>query len=339
MTAELVVHFVPDCDPARFARLGAGLLARLDEGGSPRLVLAALTGDAVLLGRFQRAATTIDLSRAREQGLAVHRRLGGGRAIRAGDGILGVLFGVPDLGCLLPKPVGPDKVLNRYVRGLCAGITATGAAAHYFGRDFVSADHRQIAILSQDGSSRGAAVLESLVGVRRSLELPPGIARFRPHNDPRSGGPAQVALSDLLERPVDLEPLARTIASGYAKIYKCELVDEALSFAEAAAPEPPVVEDESSLLAGGPREVPIGFVEALVRHDGERIEQARLRGDFIARGFTMAALEASLVGCPLDARQIGLRVDAAFRAPGATIVGVTSLRVFSDALWAAIESA
>src|SRR5262249_34918728 len=163
----------------------------------------ALTGDAVLLGRFQRAPSTVDLAGARQKGLAVLRRLGGGRAIRAGEGTLGMLLGVPNLGALLLKPVGPDKVLNRYVRGLCGGITAAGVTAHYFGRDFVSAAHRQVAVLSQDGGAgaRGAAVLEALVAVTRSLELPSGTARFRPHTDPRSVGPAYAALSDLWDRP------------------------------------------------------------------------------------------------------------------------------------------
>ena len=299
-------------------------------------MLAPLAGDALLLGRFQRARTTIDLDKAREQGLPVLRRLGGGRAIRVGRGILGVLLGVPDLGSLLPKPIGPDKVLNRYVRGLCAGITTTGVAAHYFGRDFVSADHRQLAVLSQDGSPAGAAVLEAFVAFDRSLEVPSDLARFRPHTDPRAGGPAHVALCELAPQ-VTVAGVASAIASGYARVHKCELIDEELPFSEDGAlePAPLVAEQESSLVASGPHEVPIGFLEALVRVDRDRIAEARLRGDFIAPAFAVSALETSLAGCPLDATAVGLRVDAAFRARGATILGVTSLRVFADAVLAA----
>jgi hypothetical protein len=44
-------------------------------------------------------------------------------------------------------------------------------------------------------------------------------------------------------------------------------------------------------------EVPIGFVEALVRKEGEAIAEARVRGDLIAPGFFVREVEAELRGC------------------------------------------
>jgi lipoate-protein ligase A len=329
---ELWTYFVPACDAARFVRIAMGLLPELERDRQPRLVLAELLDDSVLLGRFQRAASTIDLDRAG----SVIRRLGGGRALSVGHGVLGVLLGLPDLAALLDKPIGPEKLLNRYVRGLLAGISACGAGtgAHYFGRDFVSAERREVAALSQDGSPSGAVLLEAFVGVSRTLELAPGYARFRAHTDPRSSGPAHATLSDLAQRAVAIEELARAIASGYAKVHKCALAWKETPV-EAAAPEPPVLEMESAFRASGPFQVPIGFVEALVRTESNQIVEARVRGDFIAPAFTIRALEASLTGCPISAEQVGLRIDAAFRAPGAMILGVTALQVFADAILAA----
>jgi hypothetical protein len=81
--------------------------------------------------------------------------------------------------------------------------------------------------------------------------------------------------------------------------------------------------------------VPIGFVEGLVRHDGERVIEARLRGDFLAPAFALRSLEQDLAGAPLAFAALGSRVDAAFRVPHAFLIGVRHLRVFADALLAA----
>ena len=82
----------------------------------------------------------------------------------------------------------------------------------------------------------------------------------------------------------------------------------------------PAEEAEEGLVSSGPLPIATGFAEALVRHDGERIGEARLRGDFIAPAFALRALEESLGGCPARYDEVGRRVDAAFRAPGAEFV-------------------
>ena len=45
--------------PERFARIGAALLAEMDErpDAAPRLVVAELAGDTLMLGRHQRASS------------------------------------------------------------------------------------------------------------------------------------------------------------------------------------------------------------------------------------------------------------------------------------------
>src|SRR5690606_7251868 len=102
-----------------------------------------------------------------------------------------------------------------------------------------------------------------------------------------------------------------------------------------AAIEPPVAEEESGWEESGVADVAIGFVEALVRTEGERIAAARLRGDFIAPAFVLRDLEAALAGSPLVFDAIGRHVDEAFHRPFAAILGVRSLRVLADAVLAA----
>ncbi|HYG67758.1 MAG TPA: hypothetical protein VD838_08870, partial [Anaeromyxobacteraceae bacterium] len=88
--STLEVARIPRCDPVRFARIEAGLLAR----GWPRplLVVAGLGEPALLVGRHQRARTAVDVALARSAGLPVARRAGGGRSVVVGDGVLGVFL-------------------------------------------------------------------------------------------------------------------------------------------------------------------------------------------------------------------------------------------------------
>ena len=329
---------VRDCAPERLARIGAGLLAQMDEapGAAPRLVVAELAGDALVLGRHQRASSALALDAVAAAGLPIVRRAGGGRTVRAGAGTLGVLLAVPSIGALLPAAVGADKVINRYVRGLLAGLTSVcGSGVHYFGRDFVSAEGRQVGVVSQDGTPGGAALFEAIVGVERSLALEPAWNGYPAHADPRAAGPEAVALAALAKQPHAFDEIAPRIADGYARVYGCDAVPSAAALPEGELPEPAVREDEAGWEESGVADVAIGFAEALVRHDGAAVTDARLRGDFIAPAFAVRALEARLAGCPLDFAAIGARVDAAFHQPGAAMIGLRSLRVLADAVLAA----
>ena len=83
-----------------------------DPAATPRLLVAELEGESLVLGRHQRASSAL----AQGHGFQVARRLGGGRTVAAGAGRLGVLLGLPAPGALMPSPVAADKLINRYVR-------------------------------------------------------------------------------------------------------------------------------------------------------------------------------------------------------------------------------
>ncbi len=333
---KLILQVVRGCDVARFGRIGTGLLRHVEApGAAPVLLVAELAGEAVSLGRHQRAPSA--LAQVEAAGLQVHRRIGGGRALLAGEGSIGVLLALPGAGALLAAGIGADKVINRYVRGLRAGLSlfAGGTPVGYFGRDFLSADGRQLAVVSQDGLPGGATIFEAVVGVERALPLPAALAGYPVHEDPRVAGAEGVALASLWQEPHDFSAIAEGIAGSYAQAHGCELVRSGEAPPEGDEPGPAVREDEAGWEESGVADVAIGFAEALVRHEGGVVRAVRFRGDFIAPAFVLRDLEAALVGVPLDFGAIGARVDEAFRRQGATVLGLRSLRVLADAVLAA----
>ncbi|MBK9519130.1 MAG: hypothetical protein IPO09_17630 [Anaeromyxobacter sp.] len=359
--ARLLHARLEPCPAERFTRSALALLDR--EGVDPVLLTAPLTGQAVLLGRHQRAASAIRLEAARAAGLPLVRRVGGGRALLVGEGALGVFLAVPPGAALVPGPFGADKVLNRYVRGLLAGLRAGGArSAAWFGRDFVSSGTRRVAVVSQETTAGGATALEALVAVRRDLALPPGLRGYPEHADPRVEGPPPATLAALrAEAPArpaaapqagvpaaegqpgaaatppsplaDAVAMADVLARAYAAATGRDL--EPFDAPLPEAPPLPALEDEAGLSRSGVAEIAAGFVEVLLRHDGARVQEVRLRGDLMAPAATLAALERALVGCPLERTALGRRVDAAFAGPGAFVHGLTDLGLLPEAILAA----
>jgi hypothetical protein len=372
--SRILVARVTNCSVGRFSRLEQGLLAGgggrdfaagggargLGSGGAdPVLLLASLAGSGLLLGRHQRARSALRLGQARDAGLEVSRRAGGGRALAAGEGTLGLFLWVPPGAALLPAGTSADRVVNRLVRGLLAGLRAAGARdAAYFGRDFASSQGRRVAAVSQEGTEDGGVAFEAIVAVGRSLALPPGLGRYPAHGDPRAGGPPDATVAEIAGEARDAVSTGEAIARGYAEGLGCDLVghasdelgmagrkgpgvagqqDPALAGPEAGAP--PVEEDETGLSESGLAEVPIGFVEALVRLEGNRLREARLRGDFQAPAFLVAALERSLEGAAPTFAVVGRRVDEAFERPGAFLRGLDARRTLADAVLAAAAPA
>lgn len=336
MTRPLLVELAPDCDPERFVRLGAGLLEEVAADPTPRLLLAELAGEAILLGRHQRARSALDRSAWEASGLPIARRPGGGRALVAGAGRIGLYLALPRPDALLDGPIPADRVINRYVRGLLGGLTRAGAesGAHYFGRDFVSSESRQLARLSQDGLDGGPTLFEALIGVTESIDLPPSLVGYPVHSDPRAEGPPSVTLEELWREPRSFSALAEAIVESYEKAFgvEAERAKEASAPAELA---PEVWEEEAGFESSGVADIPIGFAEALLKHRDDRVQEVRFRGDFIAPSFAIRALEAELPGTPLDFHALGEKVDALFRREGAGVLGLRGLRIFPDAVLAA----
>src|SRR5688500_11031086 len=97
---------------------------------TPRLGLHLLAEPLLVLGAFQRAASTLA---PLEGGPRVVRRLSGGPALWAGPGTLHLWLSLPRPDALVPG--APPRLVNRYVRPLLRGLTRLGAPALYGGRD------------------------------------------------------------------------------------------------------------------------------------------------------------------------------------------------------------
>jgi lipoate-protein ligase A len=329
-TRPLRVALLSRCDPARFVRVEAGLL----ETGHPApiLVIAEFATPGLLLGRHQRAASTVEVAAARTQGVTLLRRAGGGRTLHAGDGTIGLFLFTPPGAPLSAAPFPPDRTTNRYVRGLLAALRRLGARqAAWFGRDFVSAGGRQLAIVSQEATPDGAVALEAFLSVSHPLEPPPGLVRHRPHTDPRAGGPTSVSLAELAGRTPGFDEIAAALMAGWGGPDGPEPVGDALPELEL----PPAEEDETGLSTSGLVEIPIGFLEALSAAAVGRLVGPRVRGDFIAPAATVTALEAALEGAPIDEAEVGRRVNENFHQAGAFLQGVTGLGTVAGAVLAA----
>jgi hypothetical protein len=310
------------CDAGRFGRLAAPLLEQ--EVGAPTLLVAELAEDAFLLGRHQRAAVALT---APPDDAPPRRRAGGGKTLRVMAGAVGVLLAVAPGGW--PEPLDPDKVLNRCVRGLLRGLPRVGpaGAAHYFGRDFVSMRQHQVAAVSQEGSPGGTLLFEAVIAARAPLALPAGLSGYPEHPDHRMPGPPHGDLGD-----PGFSRLAGAVIDGYASLLGATPSPEP-AIPEPGPPlEPPVAEDEAGLAWSALLPIPIGFLQAGVRAEGDRIAEVRLRGDFIAPAFAVDRLEKALEGKRLSFDVLGPEIDGVFGARAAPIVGVTDLRVLCDAI-------
>lgn len=322
--ATLHVHLAAGVDAPELPRLARGLLAQVAGGRDARLLVAELTGEAVALGRFQRAATAVRGRPAR------FRRVGGGVALVAGAGTIGVALALPGLGA-----IAPDKVLNRWVRGLDAGLTRAGApGVHYFGRDHVVASGRRLGAVSQEITAEGEVLFEAIIALNRTLSLAADVRGYPTHGDPRIVSLRDVALAELAPRELTFAGVAQALAEGWAGTNGFALKSEEAPPPPAELPMwPEVDEDDTGLEWSGVADVPIGFVEALARAEGGKIAEARLRGDFLAPSSLVAEMERQVVGAPVDYGAIATRLQGVLAAsPIGFLIGLKDVGVLAEAI-------
>lgn len=290
---------LPRCPVERFVALAPAAEARL--------VVAELTGDALVLGRHQRRSSALA-----DAPLPVVRRRGGGRTLRAGDGVVGVQLSLPAPGVPL------DRVINRQVRPIRAAL---GTA--YFGRDWLSRAQAQVGMVSLDATEEGSVVFEAWLAATHTLALDAAWSRYPTHGDPRAAG----APHGILDRSFD--DVAARLASAFGASGDAAVEDGAPLTVD---------EDERGLGWSGVADVPIGFVEALARLDGGVFAEVRLRGDFIAPAWWIAHLERALRGVAPSLPAAGAVVRDALAWPGFFLHGVVDAGVFAQAACAAVTT-
>ena len=294
------------------------------ECATDALVLAQLGGECGLLGAFQRVGRS---------GLAAERRgLCGGRSAYAGDGTCALFAVTRDAPAWFAEAEAPTgaRLLNRWVRGLLAGLSRVGVSASYPGRDFVAADGARVAALSLARFASGAAIFQAILATARpytTAERAPEFPGLPPL--PRAG---------TLGGRVGVEPLFAALAAGFAERFGLELERAPLSSDErralAAVALPALEEPElAGLRSGGAVAIPIGELEAHValRADGA-LERVRLRGDWIAGSADVRALETALEGLQPGSPELAARCARWLADPKVLAIGVVAPEAIAQAV-------
>ena len=323
-------------------------------GASPERWPAALrvfdvAGEAVSIGRWQLAPEPA------AAGVALMRRHSGGRAAAFGTGFAGVNLILPARGALLEPgtpPLRPEQVMNRYVRGILAGLEGQGVPALYPGRDTITARRRQLGVVSFTETRTGAVLVEAIVATSGD---PSALPRLLDRADPDG------VIRTTMLTPADttsiaaeqgsaptLEGLADWMAAGYAQRLgvapEARTVDEqertrirdiASAFADKtwlAARRPRAELDHRASAA-----TMLGALDVhLAVGTDARIREACISGDLIAGDDTIRAMEESLRGCPRDRGAVAAAVQRTLAEPHRFLLGIGPIDTLVDTVMRAL---
>jgi hypothetical protein len=278
------------------------------------LSVTELTTEARVLGAFQRGAGA-------SAGAPFVRRVSGGALVRASAGMLHVVLALASPSTLVP--CAPSKILNRYVRPLLRALTRRGAAAAYFGRDWISVGHRPAASVGfAHDTSTGRAVFEAFVAVRE------------PFSEPRASflGKSPGSLESICGRAFDAADLSRAIVDAYLAAAGDREV-HALS-SHLSAPPPATQE----LDADPPWVACVEEAIGLVCAGNDRHGVFRVGGDLLASRDAVGALEARIaeLGPSPGPDEIGRAVNETLAASGVAVDGVRDLGSVRDVITRAL---
>jgi hypothetical protein len=279
------------------------------------LSVTEIVTEAYVLGALQRGCGA-------PEGAPLVRRVSGGALVHVGPGTLHVFLALASPSAIFPCDAA--KLNNRYVRPLLRALTKSGATAAYFGRDWVSVQHRPAAAVGfAHDAGTGRAVFEAFVAVRA------------PVSAPRASylGKEPGTLEAICGHPFDTALLARAVGDAYV----AAAGGAAEELRSRATPgEPP---SDEALRGEPPWAHCIEEVIGPVCAGRDAAGVLRLGGDFMASRDAVSRIEVGVAalgpGATRDA--VGLLVDEVFASHGAVIEGVRDLASVRDALWEALQ--
>ena len=305
---------------------------------APVLVLYATPGCAVSIGRYHLYGGT-----PVHDNIVAMRRLTGGRAVGAGDGWLGLALVLPAWGALLPKRdanLKPEQVLNRYARGLLAGLRVLGLECFYPGRDAITIERREVAMCTFESDHSGALLFEASIAVNRGME---DLSRELDRLDPAGTVPSVVHSGDTsstlkreLRREIGLAEVADAMVRGYREalgdVRERGLADDEIRrAAESGKALQSIhwlrrVADGSEYNRSNRMTAQLGQIEAWLGVSADnRIERLMLSGDLIGNSPGIALFEATLEGQSHDLLTVSNSVARVFSADGNFILGLGEL--------------
>ncbi len=301
----------------------------------PILLIHTMSGRLLALGRYH----LYDGPVARA-GLSASRRFTGGRVIGAGEGWLGLALILPSRDALLPDrdiKLKPDQVMNRYVRGLLAGMRELGLEGFYPGRDAITIERREIAMCTFETDASGAMLFEAVLGVNRVMEE---VVHDLEHFDPAGqlscamyGPDAATKLVRELDRDVSFGEIAGAIARGYSNLLGGGDRRELTPLENAQAERRGASLEQRGwlqLLAEGSLAsrvaTQLGSIEARVKTSTDgAVENLGLFGDFIANSPGISAFQSEMSGRRIDLASVSAAVMKVFGHGDNFILGIGEL--------------
>jgi len=209
---------------ARNIALSRALLEARDADEIPGTLRFLRFAPAVLLGAGQSAAQELDAVWCAEHGIAVQRRITGGKTVYVDERHLGwELY-------LHRREVGDSAmqaIAGRVTHAAAAALSALGVDARYRFRDEIEIDGRAVAVTAYaaDGS---AVLLQCVVSIDPDAER--GLRALRV---PEWAGRTS-SLKDALERQPDVELIKRNLAEAFESEFDVEFREGDLTLSEHA---------------------------------------------------------------------------------------------------------
>ncbi len=268
--------------------------------------------DGIFVGALQRGCDV------EKNDAPVFRRASGGPAISIGRGNVHLALALAHPAALVACDA--PRLVNRYVRPLMRALSSFGEKTPYFGRDWLSAQHRPLAWVgfAHDSISK-RALFEAVVGVDAPWSLDRNRASFL--------GKSEITMSEANARAISSESVAEAIASEYAKAFSGE---------RAAAPE---IEASALAVEDDPKwAAEIDEAIGVVAAGRDRHSRVRVGGQFLASRDAIARLEAKITtfDSQTSLSEIGAAVDAELARPEIALHGIKSLLSVRDAIARAI---
>ncbi|HWN58814.1 MAG TPA: lipoate protein ligase C-terminal domain-containing protein [Methylomirabilota bacterium] len=323
--AVLDVIVAPALSPDVLIGLQSHLLDAVVTRQTPPVALIySSVGRYISIGRYHLYAGP-----AERGGIGAYRRLTGGRVVGSGEGWLGLALILPSRIALLKEDASrlkPEQIMNRYARGLLAGLRALGLDCFYPGRDAITFERRELAMCSFETDRSGAMLFESMLAVNRGME---NLVHDLELIDPDGALPCRMydsesatTLARELKREIAFDELADAIAAGYEGLLGETRRRELTAIEMADASRRALVasgwlNDRIALRSGTIKKnriaAQLGAIEAAVTlaADGT-IAAVTLSGDFIANSSAIAELENELIGKRLDLGSVSHAVTKIF---------------------------
>ncbi len=310
--------------------------------GSPILRIARPEGEALVLGRFQRARTAVNTDACAERDLPLLRRLTGGTTALLGEGRLYLALALPDR--TSPLDCEPRQFLQRYGAGLVRGLVSLGTKARYYGKDLVSVEDRPVGLMSFELAEDGTALLEAVVGLERPWRPEPALSAYpaRTKEDPTSA--TTTLLSEEVE-DLDVDQLVDAVTESMADLLEATAephewnpleAERIKSLSHRATVQETAEERRPAYLKpwdSRPVEEAIGFVEASVRlTQGRFLRDVWIHGDFMADSAGIEELQERLKMVPVKRRPVALVIDDVLGAPDHVIMGIRRLGSILEAI-------